>query len=122
MNHTHGKDLPGINRYALVVEPTEAYAEWARTCPGSASEEVLSELDEEGGTVYLIPEEEEDFQVCLQRNYRAMFEHELWSWCTDEAFWPKDRSFNTFKVFFKVRFHSMLLDMGKTPIEIDSYP
>ena len=55
MKGTRGADLPGVNRYALVVEPTEAYADWARSCPGDPSEDVLSVLDDEGGTVYLIP-------------------------------------------------------------------
>ncbi len=52
MTGTRGADLPGLDRNAIVVEPTNAYVEWARSCPGGASDEVLSILDDEGGTVY----------------------------------------------------------------------
>ena len=84
-----------------------------------ASEDVLSGLDDEGGTVYLIPEVDGDFEIWLQHNYRAIFEHELWAWHTDESFWPKDRSFKAFQTLFKVRFHSVVLDMEEGPIERD---
>ncbi len=119
MTGTHGADLPGVDRYAIVVEPTNAYAEWARSCPGSASDEVLSILDDEGGTVYLIPEVDEDFETWLQQNYQALFEHELWAWHTDESSWPKDRSFKAFQTLFKVRFHSVVLDTSENPIVKD---
>ena len=68
---------------------------------------------------YLIPEMDGDFETWLQRNYQAMFEHELWAWHTDEAVWPKDRSFKAFQTLFKVRFHSVVLDMGEGPIDRD---
>ena len=119
MKHIHSNDLPGVNRYALVVEPTEAYKDWARSCPGDASEDVLSTLDDEGGTVYLIPEHDEDYEAWLQSNYLDIFEHELCAWYTDEAFWPEDRSFKTFQALFKVRFHSMVLDTTEEPIARD---
>ena len=93
--------------------------DWARSCPGEASEDVLSALADEDGTGYLIPELEGDFETWLQRNYQTIFEHELWAWHTDESFWPNDRSFEAIQTLFEVRFHSMVLDMGEDPIERD---
>ena len=115
MNGPLSADLPGINRYAVVLEPTKAYVDWAGNCPDSDSDADSLESDEEG-TVYLIPEVEGRFESWLKRNYKQMFEHELWSWCTDEAYWPKDRSFKAFQKFFRIRFHSVLLDLAKGPI------
>jgi hypothetical protein len=109
-------DFSIVNRDAVVVEPAEAYLEWARECPEALPDLTLEELGEEG-TVYLIPETNADPERWLKRNFGAMFENELDAWYTDRAFWPKDRSFMVFKKFFKVRFCSMVLDLGIGPIE-----
>ena len=114
----HGADLPTVNRCAVVLEPTKTYLEWARDCPEGDPDLTLEELREES-TVYLIPEVDAEPGTWLKRNYRAMFEHELWAWCTDDAFWPKDRSFTMLGKFFNVRFCSIVLDMGQSQIERD---
>ena len=111
-------ELPTVNRCAVVLEPTSAYLEWAKSCPEGDEGLTLDEVREEG-TVYLIPEVDAEPETWLKRNYKAMFEHELESWCTDDAFWPEDRSFKAFKGFFDIRFCSMVLDMGKGAIERD---
>jgi hypothetical protein len=71
-------------------------------------------------TVYLIPEMDFGPEDWLQENYLAIFEEELHAWHTRESDWPEDRSFEAFNRFFKVRFHSMVLDMGEKPITTDS--
>jgi hypothetical protein len=119
VNRAKGKEgiiLPIVNRAALVLEPAQAYLEWARECPEALPDLTLKELGEEG-TVYLIPETNDEPDKWLRRNFVAMFEHELDAWYTDRVFWPKDRSFRAFKKFFKVRFCSMVLDLGKGLIE-----
>jgi hypothetical protein len=110
--------LPTVNRAAVVLEPAQAYLEWARDCPEGIPDLTLEELGEEG-TVYLIPETNTDPERWLRRNFVIIFEHELEAWYTDRAFWPKDRSFKTFKKFFTVRFCSIVLDLGKGSIEKD---
>ena len=103
-------ELPTINRCAVVLKPTEAYFEWARKSPEDDPNSTETELHWEN-SVYLIPDMESGFEAWLKRNFTVMFEQELDSWCTDESLWPKDRSFKTFKKFFKVSFHSMVFDM-----------
>jgi hypothetical protein len=110
--------FPIVNRAAVVLELAEAYLEWARDCPEAIPDLTLKELGEEG-TVYLIPETDADPEKWLRQNFGAMFERELDAWYMDRAFWPKDRSFKVFKKFFKVRFCSMVLDLGKGSIEKD---
>ena len=75
---------------------------------------------ERRGTVYLVPEIDAGPQTWLVRNYTPMFENELEAWCSDEVFWPEDRSFKVFQKFFKIRFCSMALDMGQGPIKRDT--
>ena len=108
-------ELSTINRCAIVLEPTEVYFEWTKRSPEG---ETQHELDWEN-TIYLIPDMESGFESWLKRNYTAMFEHELDSWCTDESFWPENRSFKSFKKFFKVSFHSMVFDMCKNSLMRD---
>ena len=110
--------LPIVNRAAVVLEPAQAYLEWARECPEAVPDLTLEELDEEG-TVYLIPETDAAPENWLSRNFIAMFENELNAWYTDRDFWPKNRSFKSFKKFFKVRFCSIVLDLGKGSLEKD---
>jgi hypothetical protein len=111
-----GMDFPLVNRAAIVLEPAQAYLEWARECPEAFPNLTFEELCEEG-IVYLIPETDADPDNWLRRHFLAMFEPELDAWYTDQAYWPKDRSFKAFKKFFKIRFCSMVMDLGKGPIE-----
>jgi hypothetical protein len=112
------KALSIVNRGAVVLELTEAYLEWAKACPEAIPHLTLEELGIEG-TVYLIPETNDEPDKWLRRNFVAIFEYELDAWYTDRGFWPKDRSFRSFKKFFKVRFCSIVLDLGKGSLEKD---
>ena len=118
LSNNGGIGIPILNRAALVLEPAQAYLEWARECPEALPDLTFNELGEEG-TVYLIPETDTDSHRWLKRNFVTIFEHELDAWYRDRAFWPKDRSFKTFKKFFKIRFCSIVLDLGKGSIEKD---
>ena len=109
----HDSELPMINRYAIVIDPTEVYLAWAKTCLDD-KELILEGLHEES-TVYLIPQVD-DPDRWLRENFKPIFEEELRGWCTDETRWPEDLSFHTFKKFFEIRFCSVVMDMGKGSI------
>ncbi|MBM4287536.1 MAG: hypothetical protein FJ135_05210 [Deltaproteobacteria bacterium] len=114
-----GHDLPAVNRAEVVLEPAAAYLEWARGCPDGLPDLTLADLGEEG-TVYLIPETDADPKTWLRRHFAPLFANELFAWCTDEACWPRERSYKTFKKFFQVRFCSIVLDLGRGPLERES--
>jgi hypothetical protein len=109
------ENLPTINRNILVVEPTEVFLEWARKCFDEDADLTIEELTEDLAT-YLIPEQDADAEAWLFRNFRTIFEIELESWCADPALWPKIRSLKVFKTFFRIHFHSSILDLGKGTI------
>jgi hypothetical protein len=103
-------DFPTINRFAVILVPTEACLEWVRSCPGD--DMPLGTVEREP-TVYLIPESDAVPDAFLRRHYKAIFEGELNFWYTDPDMWPKDRSFKTFKTFFTVQVSTMVFDLGK---------
>ncbi len=108
-------DLPAVNRSALLLQPTQDYVEWANSC-GEGPMFVLSEMRDDAITVYLIPEMEIGPEAWLRQHYLPLFEHELYSWCTDPTYWPKDRSLEAFQQFFAIHFHSLVVDVGQEPI------
>jgi hypothetical protein len=122
VNRAQGEEgivLPIVNRAAVVLEPAQAYLEWARECPEAIPDLTLKQLGEEG-TVYLIPETNSEPDRGLRRNFVALFEYELINaWYMDRNFWPQNRSFKSFKKFLKVQFCSMMLDLGKGSLEKD---
>lgn len=108
--------LPTINRNLVLIEPTTVFLDWARKFPGVDQALTLEELLEDN-TAYLIPEQEEGPDAWLKRNYKIIFDVELDGWCTDQSLWPKVRSFKAFKKFFTVRFSSLIIELGKGPID-----
>lgn len=103
-------NLPTINRFVLVVEPTNVFLEWARKFPDEDPKLTLEELFEDT-SAYLMPHIDPD--SWLAQNYGKIFEIELYDWSVDPSCWPKDLSFKAFKKFFSVRFCSIVIDMGE---------
>jgi hypothetical protein len=108
--------LTSINRYALVLEPAEAYLAWAKEYPDPAPDLTLERLRSEGGSIYLIPDTHDNPEGWLMRNYKPLFEEELYAWCLAEHLWPPKRDYMTFREFFEVRFHSIVLDTVGGPL------
>ena len=113
------REPPTVNRCALVLEPTAVYLAWAKGIPEEDEGLSLEDITRDS-TCYLIPEIDGDPQNWLRRNCAVMFASELESWCTDESSWPEDRSFENFKRFFRVHFHSIVIDMGRDAIVRDA--
>jgi len=107
-----------INRFAVVLIPTEAYLEWHKSCPDGDPNTTLADVQDEP-TVYLIPESNADLDSHLRRYYKTIFTEELGSWCTDPSLWPKDLSFATFKEFYTIHLSEMVSDLGSGRIVKD---
>ena len=71
-------------------------------------------------TVYLIADKDavskETVNKWLKKNFKALFEEELVSWCTDTDEWPSPRSFKTFKTWFDVDCHPIVFDTLQNPL------
>jgi len=98
-----------LNRGVLIVRPKQPYLDWATALDDSG---ILPDPSGEQ-TVYLVPEFEDDdeAQAVLTTVYSEVFERELLGWHTDEAAWPRQRDFKTFKSWFSIELHSVVEDL-----------
>ncbi len=103
-------ELPAINRYALVVKPSEVYLKWAHKYFQDGQDITLEELQSDS-TVYLIPEMETGLDTWLMQNYEMIFEYEMDSWCQDRKSWPENPSYEEFVEFFQISLHSIVVDL-----------
>ena len=80
--------------------------------------EYASEAFEKDRTAFLIPEfdTQAESKKYLTEIWQDIFEYELDGWCTEEAWWPKDRTFKMFKEWFDVEVHSVVIDLDNSSI------
>src|SRR5262245_6119163 len=116
--------MPEINRALMVVKPKQPFLQWARGVDenSAASDVSLDDLREDCNA-YLIPEYEfdEDQEEILKWCFEDVFAEELYSWSTDEADWPQQRTLEMFMDWFELEFHSIVHDLDDAPLEHDDY-
>lgn len=105
-----------MNASTLILQPKQPLIDWVNAQIKSDDLPVitLETYDQEDGpTVYLIPDFEEVSQAqrWLKKHYRPIFEEVLSTWIVDENDWPEDLSYDTFKKWFKPDFNLMVLDL-----------
>jgi len=98
-----------LNRAVLIVRPRQPYIDWAAGLDDSG---LVPEFEGEQ-TAYLIPSFEDDAEAeaVLKQIFPEIFERELEGWHTDEADWPKMRTFAMFKQWFHLELHSVVEDL-----------
>jgi len=102
-----------LNRSAVIVKPRQPYLEWTgRDDVEGLAESVFEALHTEP-TVYLLPEYEDPSseQKVLEECWPGLFEAMLEGWVTDEACWPKNRTFEMFHEWFEVQMSSIVQDL-----------
>ncbi len=101
-----------VNRSSLVIRAKEPFREWILSLPEQSANLTLEEINNDN-TLYLIPEYEEDSEreKLLGKKYKEIFCELLEDWCLDEAYWPKSRTIATFKKWFDVENHSIVIDL-----------
>lgn len=107
-----------INRSAVMVRLKRPFLDWLKSLPDPIDlTPISSELPEER-TIFLLPtyEMEEEKERLLKQYYKQIFEETLAEWWTDEADWPKNRTFNMLKEWLDVEFHCMILDLVDEPL------
>jgi hypothetical protein len=60
---------------------------------------------------------EEDIQEWIEDNVSWLFEFQLSTWTEDESSWPPTRDLKTFREWFTVDIHSVVVDAGDDDIE-----
>lgn len=109
-----------INRTGVTVVGAEPYLDWTRTRdadfnPGN----VTVARTKAYGSAYLLPDsvEEEELLEWVEDNYATLFESQLSAWTEDESAWPKTRDLRTFRQWFRVDIHSVVVDVGEDEIQ-----
>lgn len=109
-----------INRSALILEPTPEFLAWMKAMPGDPFEMTYDDFKEDV-SVYLLPDELNNPESWLRRNFKPILEQELFNWCTDDSLWPPHLDYKTFKSFFKQRFCLMVVDLCDGDIQSESF-
>jgi hypothetical protein len=115
-----------INRTAVTVVGAEPYLAWTRARDAAfaaandpSSLSVAVPRAKPFGSAYLLPEgvEEEDLLEWVEDNYTTLFESQLSAWTEDESAWPKARDLKTFRAWFRVDLHGVVVDVADDDIE-----
>lgn len=108
-----------INRCVVIVKPKQPFVDWSNQLPYDGYKTTLEELNKTEHTAYLIRDVDDDNHIKreIEKNWRFIFENELFGWCTDEEAWPKRLTKKMFWEWFSMEFYSVLIDTVNQPIK-----
>jgi len=109
-----------INRTAVTVTGAKPYVDWTMQTGADADKGVLTVPRAKAfGAAFLLPEFdlEEDVQEWVEDNATALFEFQLEAWTADETTWPATRDLRTFREWFNIDVHSIVVDVAEDDIE-----
>ena len=109
-----------VNRTAVTITGAQPYIDWTRQHDADTDRGMLTvPRAKPYGSAFLLPELEleEDVQEWIEENALWLFEFQLAAWTNDEASWPTPRDLATFRAWFRVDIHSIVVDVGDDDIE-----
>ena len=109
-----------VNRTAVTVVGAEPYLAWTRKRDADFNKGMLTVARTRSyGSAFLLPEVEleEDLQEWVEENAPWLFEFQLSAWTEDEAAWPPTRDLKTFREWFRIDIHSVVVDVADDDIE-----
>jgi hypothetical protein len=119
-----GYNLPVrvVNRTAVTITGAQPYIDWMRQTDADFNKGAVAVVVPRAkayGSAFLLPEFdlEEDLQEWVEDNASWLFEFQLSAWTDDEATWPQTRDLQTFKAWFRIDIHSVVVDVGDDDIE-----
>jgi hypothetical protein len=109
-----------VNRTAVTITGAQPYLDWMRQTDADFNKGSLTvSRVKTYGSAFLLPEFdlEEDLQEWVEENAAWLFEFQLATWTDDEASWPPTRDLKTFREWFRIDVHSVVVDIGEDDIE-----
>jgi hypothetical protein len=109
-----------INRTAVTIIGARPYLEWTRQKAADANAGAFTVARARTyGSAFLLPELEleEDVQEWIEENAGWLFEFQLSAWTEDESAWPVARDLRTFREWFRVDIHNVVVDIADDDIE-----
>lgn len=112
-----------INRDALILFPKQPLYDWVNYVSPDYKMKCPKPLAHDEGEVYLIPEFDHPDETIefLKDYFIEVFEHQLFSWVTDERLWPEALTWELFNSWFHYSIQSMVLDTLDEEIEKDDF-
>jgi hypothetical protein len=109
-----------VNRTAVTLIGAQPYLDWMRQTDADFNKGSLTVARARTyGSAFLLPEFdlEEDVQEWVEENASWLFEFQLSAWTDDEASWPQTRDLKTFRQWFRIDVHSVVVDVADDDIE-----
>ncbi len=109
-----------INRTAVTVTGDQPYVDWMRQVDADFNKGAVTVSRAKAyGAAFLLPELEleEDVQEWVEENASWLFEFQLSAWTENESSWPATRDLATFREWFRVDIHSVVVDVADDDIE-----
>jgi len=111
-----------VNRTAITITGAQPYLDWMRQTDADFAKGAVTVVVPRAkayGSAFLLPEfdQEEDLQEWVEENAAWLFDFQLSAWTEDESAWPATRDLKTFKEWFRVDIHSVVVDVGDDDIE-----
>jgi hypothetical protein len=109
-----------INRTAVTLVGAKPYQDWTRQQDADFNRGTVTVARAKTfGSAFLLPELEleEDVQEWIEDNARWLFEFQLAAWTEDESTWPVDRDLQTFREWFRIDIHNVVVDVSDEEIE-----
>lgn len=109
-----------VNRTAVTILGAQPYLDWTRSRDADFNRGTLTVARTKSyGSAFLLPEFEleEDIQEWVEDNFDWLFEFQLSAWTEDESAWPATRDLPTFRQWFRIDVHSVVVDVADEEIE-----
>jgi hypothetical protein len=109
-----------INRTAVSIIGAAPFIDWMRETDADFNKGALTVARAKAyGSAFLLPEFdlEEDVQEWVEENAVWLFELQLSNWTEDESTWPATRDLPTFRTWFRIDIHSLVVDVADDDIE-----
>ena len=109
-----------VNRTAVTITGDQPFIDWMRDTDADFNRGAITVSRAKAyGSAFLLPEFdlEEDLQEWVEDNVAWLFDFQLSAWTENEASWPEKRDLETFREWFRVDIHSVVVDVADDDIE-----
>jgi hypothetical protein len=109
-----------INRTAVSITGAQPFVDWMRDTDADFNKGAITVSRAKAyGSAFLLPEFdlEEDVQEWVEENAVWIFELQLSNWTETESTWPTTRDLKTFREWFRIDIHSLVVDVADDDIE-----
>ena len=109
-----------VNRTAVTIIGAQPYIVWMRATDADFNKGAITvQAAKAYGAAFLLPEFEleESLQEWVEENATWLFEFQLAAWTDNESSWPSARDLKTFRAWFRIDVHSVVVDVADDDIE-----